>query len=377
MSLRVLILQLLLALAAIPAVIRGVHVRPTAPFVIPPHASTRDAPPLFAADFLPSVRTTFVHAATITELANGDLLAAWYGGYDEIAPDVRIFASTLHGGVWSPPRVIADRAGTAAGLGMRIKSLGNPVLFNDRGCIRLYFVAVVFGGWGGSTICAQSSSDGVHWSPARHLQTSPFLNLGMLVRGEPWSYADGTVALPIYHEMGNKWAGLARVAGNSVLDVGRIDDPRILIQPWVVPTDGDHAIALLRWGAPTPGIVTYAVSNDRGTTWSAVRDTPLQHRDSAVAAVLLDDGSLLAIYNNNVATRRSLAIVRKVGARWSKPFVLENDRAPDDNKVRREYSYPFAIRTHDGNIHVVYTWRRVAIRHIVFNESWAEKELVP
>jgi len=359
---------------------RSARTRPIAPFVIPPHAIVRNAPPLWGASFLPKVSTTFVHAATMTELPDGDVLAAWYGGYDEISPNVRIFAATLHRGVWSPAIVIADRAGTAHGLGMHIKSLGNPVLFTDRdGTIRLYFVAVIFGGWGGSTICESSSRDGVNWTPARHLQTSPFLNLGMLVRGAAWSYADGTVALPIYHEMGNKWGGMARVdRDGNVLDVARIADPRILIQPWVIAEDGNDAIALLRWGAPTAGVVTTSRTTDRGTTWQAVRTTTLKHRDSAVAAVQLDDGSLLAVYNNNVATRRSLAIVRSSdgGAHWSKPFMLENDHVPDD-KLRREYSYPFMIRTRNGDINIVYTYQRTAIRHVVFNEGWvaAQPEL--
>lgn len=335
----------------------------------------RDAQPLFTADFLPTVKTTFVHAATLAEMPNGDVLAAWYGGYDEISPDVRIFAARLdHAtGRWSEPRPIADRAGTARGLGMRIKSLGNPVLYRDRGGLKLYFVAVVFGGWGGSTICLSSSPDGVQWSPPRHVQASPFFNLGMLVRGIPWTYADGTTSLPIYHEMGNKWAGVARVdAAGRVIDSVRIEDQRTLIQPWTVATDPDHALAFLRWGSPTPGHVTFAASSDRGATWGSVRTTSLVHRDSAVAVIQLDDGSLLAIYNNSPHTRRSLALARTrdAGATWTQPVTIEDDRAPDDNVVRREYSYPYVLRGSDGRIHLVYTYRRTAIRHIVFNDAW-------
>jgi hypothetical protein len=38
----------------------------------------------------------------------------------------------------------------------------------------------------------------------------------------------------------------------------------------------------------------------------------------------------------------------------------------------REYSYPWLIRDPTGQFHVFYTWNRVRIKHVSFNESWLD-----
>ena len=205
--------------------------------------------------------------------------------------------------------------------------------------------------------------------------TSPLLNLGMLVRSPAAAYSDGTIALPIYHELRRKWSALARVDVQSrVVDEGRMaGNP--FIQPWIVPASARQATAFFRWSAKTPGFVNSATTTDGGVQWSPPASTGLEHRDSAVAAAPLGDGSLLAVYNNSPGDRRKLAIVRKC-QRWSAPFQLENDpRPPFDGPTRREYSYPFVIATRDGRYHVVYTWQRTRIKHVVFNASWVRAAL--
>ena len=52
--------------------------------------------------------TPQVHASTLVELPDGSLMAAWFGGTAERAPDVRIWCSRLRAGAWSPPRAVAD-----------------------------------------------------------------------------------------------------------------------------------------------------------------------------------------------------------------------------------------------------------------------------
>ena len=119
-----------------------------------------------------------------------------------------------------------------------------------------------------------------------------------------------------------------------------------------------------------------AEATDGGMRWSSVSGTSLVHRDAAVAGERLSDGSFIVIYNNTAWDRRDLSIARSTdgGRSWSKPRPIERDTTPDWN-VRREYSYPFLYRSRDGRIHLLYTWQRSKIRHLVFNDAWFVAEV--
>lgn len=360
--------------AAVPATIRSYRPTSVPHFEMPAQVGASDSTPAYSSEFLPAIDTTFVHAATLSQLGNGDLIAAWYGGTDEAAHDVKIFSARRdhRTGRWSSPTVLETRAHTEEALGLHVKSIGNPVLLADSRGVSLFYVSILFGGWSGGSICMKTSADGVQWSAPRSVYTSPFMNVGMLVRGRPWRYSDGTIALPIYHQLLRKWSALARVdEGGCVIDIARIADSRPLIQPWIVPIGGERAVAFLRWSARLPGCVTMANTDDAGVHWSAISGTRLVHRDSGVAGTLLGDGSLLAVYNNSAWDRRDLSMARSAdgGIHWSKPHPLERDTTPDE-VVRREYSYPYVFQTSDGRYHVVYTWQRTRIRHLTFNDSW-------
>ena len=54
------------------------------------------------------------HASTIVELKSGDLMAAWFGGTKEGAPDVAIWAATRHANRWSAPVELAREPNIAA-----------------------------------------------------------------------------------------------------------------------------------------------------------------------------------------------------------------------------------------------------------------------
>jgi hypothetical protein len=52
------------------------------------------------------------HASTLVELKGGDVMAAWFAGTKEGAPDVAIYGAWLHDGAWSAcERVGAGRQG--------------------------------------------------------------------------------------------------------------------------------------------------------------------------------------------------------------------------------------------------------------------------
>ncbi|HSP13422.1 MAG TPA: sialidase family protein [Thermoanaerobaculia bacterium] len=363
----------ILVVAALPAAFRAARQTRRAAFQVPPAVKITGTPEM-TAHFLPPTRTHFVHGASIAELPDGDLLAAWYGGSDEVRADVNIYCSRQdhRTGGWSVPRILETRQGSEDAMRIRVKSIGNPVLFADGRGVALFYVAVLYGGWSGGTICMKTSADGERWALPKRIVTSPFLNVGMLVRSKPWRYDDGSIVLPVYHELLRKWSALVRIdARGRVVDERRVSDGRPLVQPWLIPTGEQSAVTLLRWSSRMPGSVTVTRSGDGGRRWTDVFGTRLVQRDSAVAGIRLADGSLLAAYNNSAWDRRDLSLARSAddGLHWSKPSPVERDTTPD-NMVRREYSYPYFLQTRDGRYHLVYTWQRKLIRHVVFNDAW-------
>src|SRR5262249_39394169 len=151
---------------------------------------------------IPNASAPSVHSATAIELSDGTLRAFWYGGTREGASDVAIYTSAYSGGAWTPESVIVRREQAQRQLQRYLRKLGNPVAGRDpRGRVWLFYVSVSVGGWAGSSINAIVSDDeGKTWSAPRRLITSPFFNISTLVKGPLVQLADGTIALPVYHE---------------------------------------------------------------------------------------------------------------------------------------------------------------------------------
>jgi predicted neuraminidase len=78
----------------------------------------------------------------------------------------------------------------------------------------------------------------------------------------------------------------------------------------------------------------------------------------------LSNGHVLLVFNNQDNSRTPLHIVRSIdeGRTWDKPLCLETNPG--------EYSYPSVLQTHNGKIHIIYTFRRYSIKHIELNEDW-------
>ena len=373
-TVKVLLVQAAILIAAVPVVMRSAHWSRTPNFAVPIAKGRNVSPPRFNEELLPDGGTPFVHAPSATETSNGDIIAVWYGGRNEMQADVAIYASRFdhESKSWSKPFVIEGAASASQGIGAHVKSLGNPVIYAAGERLTLFFTAVVLGGWSGGTICVKQSADGVHWSPARRLYGSPFFDVSLLSKGRVIPYVDGGILLPFYQQMFRRWSGMMRIAPDgSVVDITRIDASYPLIQPWVVPSDFTHAVALMRWSSRIAGSVNLSRTADGGRHWTRPEPSSLTNRDSAVAAVRLSDRSLLAAFNNMTRERRKLALARSVddGVHWSPPWSVENDNEPVA-WFAREYSYPFMMQTSDGTIHLFYTWRRLRIAHLSFNESW-------
>lgn len=314
--------------------------------------------------------TPAAHSGTLVELTDGGLLAAWFGGSREGAGDVAIYAARWNGTSWSRPYVLTDRPRSQRELGRTLRKLGNPVLARDaKNHIWLFYVTVSVGGWSTSSISYKlSEDDGRHWSPARRLVTSPFINISTLVRARPLRYQDGGLALPVYHELAGKFGELLRLdARGRVLAKARIGAGRSVIQPSVVADDALRASAFLRRVGDSPPRVMTAHSRDGGGSWSVPEPTNLPNPNASVAALRSASGGYLMAYNHSELGRAGLSLADSPdGSAWHKLYDLEQGDLED------EFSYPYLIRTAVGEYHLIYTWQRQRMAHVRFNDAWVK-----
>lgn len=389
----------------------------------PAPAATADAQPLLASAVVNAAEPRRVHAASIAALPDGRLFATWFGGEREGGTEVRIYGAFFEParGAWTPQQVVASPAQTSADLGHLVRKMGNPVAFTTpAGELWLVYVSVTMGGWATSHLNLMRSPDlGRTWLPATRLVASPFINLSTLVKGAPVFYANGDIGLPVYHEMAGKFSELLVLdAGGAVKRKIRMDHGRRSLQPVILVQDSARAVALMRHaedgGAPR---AWRSATADGGRTWSAVEATDLANPNSALSALRLDDGRLLAVANDteDERLRLSLLVSADEGRSWRAIHRFEDREGfhghdPDMDAFRAllaqdaaalgpgpapaaiaanaernlcrnegvcgwQYDYPYLVRAADGDFHLVYTWNRSFVRHLRFNRAWLEERL--
>jgi predicted neuraminidase len=411
-----------LILAAFGAGFVKASLRPAgAAFAVPAKPDAGGGAAFFRSDFASSAQRIQTHAASLVELRDGRVRAFWFAGSREGAKDVEIRSAVFDPVQerWSAEQAIVTRERTAAALQRYISKLGNPVAGRAAdGKLWLYYVTVSVGGWAGSSITAMSSDDdGANWSAPRRLVTSPFLNLSTLVKGAPFHYADGTLGLPVYHEFIAKFAELLRFdRQGSLIDEQRLSAGRDHgLQPVLLAKSPTDSLVLMRYaGADAPHRVLSASTRDGGQHWTAPVKTLLSNPDAALAAVMLEDGRIVAVLNDQEQGRNTLSLMVSAdgGGTWKNVYQLEDqrDRSADDaaylktvealagitdaqaalspgNYVESarlqecvnhncgfEFSYPYLIRTRRGDFHLAYTWNRSFIKHITFNQGWLDQQ---
>jgi predicted neuraminidase len=93
----------------------------------------------------------------------------------------------------------------------------------------------------------------------------------------------------------------------------------------------------------------------------------LPNPDSGLDAIRLADGRLLLAFNDSQHGRENLrlAVSTDEGRTWTRTATIAEEAGA-------EFSYPFLMQASDGDVHLVYTWKRTAIRHVVFNVAWLD-----
>jgi predicted neuraminidase len=299
------------------------------------------------------------HASTIVELADGELLAAWYGGTREGSQDVAIWGARRSGDSWSAPFLLASQPDAAS---------WNPVLFRSAdGTVWLFFkTGRNSQKWNG---VYRTSPDGKIWSEVREL---PEGILGP-TRNKPVTLSNGDVLAGSSMEgriSWTVWVDISRDQGRTWRKAGPVKAPgwnRGIIQPTLWEAHPGEVKMLTRASGEL-GAIYEATSHDNGQTWSTAKKTSLPNPDSGIDAVKMSDGRVALVYNHSTTARTPLNITfsRDDGATWEAPLTLED--APG------EYSYPAIIQTRDGKLHITYTWRRERIKHVVIDPKAIGRE---
>jgi predicted neuraminidase len=312
----------------------------------------------------------YKHPASITELANGDLYLAFYGGSGEYATDTAVYGSRLAAGpdAWTPPAVIADTP---------FVSEGNPVVWQEPGGPVWLFYVVRYGAtWSTSRIQAKVSRDGARtWSDPTVLAFEP----GMMVRGRPVPLSNGDFLLPIYHETGQDTELVGPDSTSLFLrydarerrwsESGRIRSKNGNIQPAAVALDDERLLAFCRrgggYGPGTSGHIIRSESRDGGRTWGEGIDSPFPNPNAAVDLLRLKSGRIVLAYNHSMTARDPLALALSTDD--GKTFPHRVNVAEGGT---RDFAYPYLIQTRDGKVHLVFTSdRRTVVRHAVFDET--------
>lgn len=361
------------------------------------------------------------HASTITELKNGDLLAAYFGGTWERNPDVCIWVSRKKKGSdhWEAPVLAADgvfRLGDSdaslAGLSgindsttsayegpiknlpqwqfdytshkgtfkggsnlkkddaLKRKACWNPVLYTmpDGEVLLFYKVGTNVGDWQGCLV--RSHDNGNTWSRREMLpkgfigpvKNKPEMIAGRLVcpsstEGKWWTFH-----VEIYDPKTKQWKFVGPVkADSAILTDDNKMHPIKCIQPSILKLNDGRLKVLMR---THNGKLATSYSSDNGNSWSDVTLSDIPNNQSGTDAVTLKDGRHALVYNDFETIGGT-----KKGPRTPLCLALSDDGEHFTNYVTLEdspvdqYSYPAVIQGRDGNLHVVYTWRRLRIAY--------------
>ncbi|MBL9136550.1 MAG: exo-alpha-sialidase [Verrucomicrobiales bacterium] len=295
------------------------------------------------------------HASTLVETRDG-LVASWFGGTAEGKDDVCIYTARRDAQRWSEPVRVAE--GRMPG-DSRQYPCWNPVLFEGRrGPLWLFYkVGPRPNSWWG--MVTHSADHGHSWATPRRLpegilgpiRAKPVeLPDGTLVCGSSTEHAGWQVQMEFTKDPLGSW--------NRTPPLNRADEWGA-IQPTILRHGSTVLQILCR---SRQGSILEAWSSDQGHSWSPLSRTALPNPSAGIDAVALRRGGFLLVYNHTTKGRGMLNLARSAdGKRWDAAALLENESG--------EFSYPAMIQTKDGLVHLIYTWNRRRLRHVVVDPS--------
>nr|WP_314898059.1 sialidase family protein [uncultured Flavobacterium sp.] len=307
--------------------------------------------------------TSTSHAATLVEFKPNQLMSAWFGGKYEGAKDVGIYLSVYNGKMWSNPHNLIKPLITQGGDTL---PCWNPVLFKSKSQSLYLFYKVGKNPreWFGAMIV--SKDNGATWSTPKYLPKGllgPIKNKpievtpGVILCGSSTETTDNKqwrVHVEAYTEATDSWEKIA-VENKKGFDI---------IQPTFL-VHSTNTIQMLSRSKHNKLISSW--SNDKGKKWNHTDSLNVVNSNSGIDAVTLSKKSFLLV-NNPLPQGKDWFNGRNIldvehsndGVHWKKLFDLENQN-------EGEFSYPAIIQTSDEKIHVLYTYNRKYIKHVVFS----------
>mgnify|MGYP003564792961 CR=1 FL=1 len=306
------------------------------------------------------------HAATILELPDGTLLSAFFGGSAEGARDVEIrLCRKEPGKEWTAPINVADGM-----LNGERHSTGNPALFQTfDGKIMLFYKILTDRRYGAMKT---STDGGKTWSKMQQIckecigpeKNKPVqLEDGTIIAPSSDRNGDSGIRVEISKDNGETWTTTTKGIGGGT-------QPTVLFHPdnrlqMMFRTDGHTSIG-----------VTW--SDDNGETWSEPEGSALPNNNSGIDAVTLRNGRHLLAYNHayrNEMGHKGRGILNVAlsndGKAWEAATIV--NYYP---KSGYQYSYPAVIQSRNGLVHLVHTWHRRTIDHVVINPAALKTEPV-
>ena len=326
---------------------------------------------------LADARRGFQSAPSITASPKGRLWVAWHtGDTTEGDENGMVVVSSGDGGeTWTPPLFAIDPPGP-----LRIL---DPGLWTDPDGKVWLFYAQLYGMWDGRAgVWAMHPLDpedaNTGWTPARRLCHGYMKNKPIVTR-------DGTWLLPSEFMNGKPWGGrlgaaksipkefafempeyraanvfASRDKGQTVSFWGRAQIPpkdRDCTENMVVERrDGTlWMLVRVKYG------IAETVSSDGGKAWSELRPSSILNPNSRFFIGRLKSGAMLLVKNGPVGTKTGRSHITAFvsdddGATWLGGLVLDE---------RKNVSYPDAVESADGFIHVVHDRERTKAREIL------------
>ena len=302
--------------------------------------------------------TPSCHASTVLPLPDGRVLAAWFGGLHEKAPDVNIYVAIRDGaGGWSAPRQVSADDGVPH---------WNPVLhLRKNGEILLFFKhGKEIADW--VTEYSVSRDGGASWSAPRPLVPGDVSGGRGPVKNKCLRLQSGRLLAPASTEKNGRWIPFIDVSEDDGLTWNArppMERPKYggafvgLIQPTLWESAPDVVHALMR---SNKGALYRSDSEDGGLTWTKPRRTRIPNNNSGVDLARDDAGRLWLLYN---------PVAENWGVRHPLSLSVSEDNGAHFTEILRpepgngEFSYP-AVVCSGNKLFSTYTNRRKQINYL-------------